>query len=170
MWDVRVPPKIHFFLWLIAHNKILTRDNLAKRQQLDNLTCVFCAENETVDHLLFECVVAKAIWSEVQKLTNLGASPMNMSVITSMWKDETRYVVENVIHAAICWTLWLVRNDSFFNHTPWSGLQVIWGKVAYNLAQWSILLKEKGREKLMVMVGAVELLARAPPLLSWDPG
>jgi hypothetical protein len=32
MWNVVVPPRVHIFLWLLANNKILTRDNLAKRR------------------------------------------------------------------------------------------------------------------------------------------
>jgi hypothetical protein len=31
VWKVKIPPKIHFFHWLLAHNKLLTRDNLSKR-------------------------------------------------------------------------------------------------------------------------------------------
>jgi hypothetical protein len=44
VWKIKMPPKIHFFLWLTAHNKLLTRDNLSKRQHVDDLTCVFCTE------------------------------------------------------------------------------------------------------------------------------
>ena len=40
LWKIKVPPKVHFFLWLISRNKILTRDNLVKRQNVDDLTCV----------------------------------------------------------------------------------------------------------------------------------
>jgi hypothetical protein len=38
VWKIKVPPKIHFFLWLVSHNKVLTRDNLIKRQNVDDLT------------------------------------------------------------------------------------------------------------------------------------
>jgi hypothetical protein len=41
VWKIKVPPKIHFFLWLLFHNKLLTRDNLVKRQNVDDLTCIF---------------------------------------------------------------------------------------------------------------------------------
>ena len=30
IWTIIVPPRVHIFLWLLASNKILTRDNLAK--------------------------------------------------------------------------------------------------------------------------------------------
>jgi hypothetical protein len=42
------------FLWLLTNNKTLNRDNLVKRKNLDDLTCVFCSENEIVNPLFFE--------------------------------------------------------------------------------------------------------------------
>ena len=62
VWKIHIPPRVHFFLWLLSKNKILTRDNLALRQKVDDKSCVFCEEKETVNHLFFECVVAKLIW------------------------------------------------------------------------------------------------------------
>jgi hypothetical protein len=31
VWKLTVPPRVHFFLWLLSKNKLLTRDNLEKR-------------------------------------------------------------------------------------------------------------------------------------------
>jgi hypothetical protein len=31
VWSLKVPPRVHFFLWLLSKNKLLTRDNLEKR-------------------------------------------------------------------------------------------------------------------------------------------
>jgi hypothetical protein len=45
VWKIKVHPKIHFFLWLLFHNKLLTIDNLVKRQSVDDITCVFFAMN-----------------------------------------------------------------------------------------------------------------------------
>jgi hypothetical protein len=42
---VKVPPKIDFFMWLISHNKLFTRDNLVKRKNVDVLTFAFSAMN-----------------------------------------------------------------------------------------------------------------------------
>jgi hypothetical protein len=63
MWKFHVPPRIHIFLWLMANNKTLTRDNLAKRKKVEDGTCMFCAKQESVRHLFFECCVAKVFWS-----------------------------------------------------------------------------------------------------------
>jgi hypothetical protein len=34
VWRVKVQPRVHVFLWLLANNKLLTRDNLSKRQHV----------------------------------------------------------------------------------------------------------------------------------------
>jgi hypothetical protein len=44
---------------LIANNKTSTTDNFAKRRFVNDKTCLFCAENETIHHLFFECCIAK---------------------------------------------------------------------------------------------------------------
>jgi hypothetical protein len=59
VWKLHVPPRIHFFLWLVSKNKLLTCDNLGKRRKVDEPSCLFYSDNETVHHLLFNCVVAK---------------------------------------------------------------------------------------------------------------
>jgi hypothetical protein len=33
MWKIVVPPRVYIFLWLLANNKTLTRDTLAKRKK-----------------------------------------------------------------------------------------------------------------------------------------
>jgi hypothetical protein len=49
-----IPTRVQLFLWLMSKNKILTRDNLEKRKKLPDLSCLFCAEGESVNHL-FGC-------------------------------------------------------------------------------------------------------------------
>jgi hypothetical protein len=62
VWKLLIPPRVHFFLCLMSKNKLLARDNIGKRQKLDDMSCLFCVENETTRHLFFECVVAKKAW------------------------------------------------------------------------------------------------------------
>jgi hypothetical protein len=69
IWKVLVPPRIHIFMWLLANNKVLTRDNLAKRRHLDDMTCLFCEEGESACHLFFECCVASAMWDVIANVT-----------------------------------------------------------------------------------------------------
>jgi hypothetical protein len=48
---LHVPPRLQVFLWLFANNKILTRDNLAKRRLVSDMSCMFCSELESCRHL-----------------------------------------------------------------------------------------------------------------------
>jgi hypothetical protein len=90
VWKIKMPPKIHFFLWLTAHNKLLTRDNLSKRQHVDDLTCVFCTELESCKHLFCERVVASAARAEVKRITNVCSDFHLFSDITNMWNNEKK--------------------------------------------------------------------------------
>jgi hypothetical protein len=46
-------------------NKLLTRDNLEKRRKVEDKTCLFCSEKETICHLFFEYVVVKQAWDTI---------------------------------------------------------------------------------------------------------
>ena len=61
IWGLNVPPHIHIFLWLLSNNKTLIRTNLAKRRHVEDVSCLFCNEPETVNHLFFDCCVAKSV-------------------------------------------------------------------------------------------------------------
>ena len=41
LWKLNVPPRVHVFLWLLSHNKIMTKDNLRKRQIIKLEECLF---------------------------------------------------------------------------------------------------------------------------------
>jgi hypothetical protein len=55
VWKLLSPSRVQFFLWLLSKNKLLTRDNLAKRKNISDPTCVLCSENESIIHLFFGC-------------------------------------------------------------------------------------------------------------------
>jgi hypothetical protein len=62
LWKTRLPHKIKAFLWLVMHKKILTKDNLFKKNWKGNLECTFCGFSESIDHLFFQCPVARFTW------------------------------------------------------------------------------------------------------------
>jgi hypothetical protein len=105
VWKIKIPPKIHFFLWLLFHNKLLTRDNLVKRQSVDDLTCVFCNELESCQHLFFDCVVASELWKEVCSVLEIGLVISNMHVVSSLWEDKKKNNSVNMIFAAVLRTI-----------------------------------------------------------------
>jgi hypothetical protein len=50
VWKLVALP-IHFFLWLLFKNKLLTRGNLEKRKNIDDPTCLFCSDKESIHYL-----------------------------------------------------------------------------------------------------------------------
>jgi hypothetical protein len=62
MWKLTVPSRLRIFLcMLLANNKTLTRYNLAKRRNVNDMSCLFCNKPETVNHLFFGCCVASFV-------------------------------------------------------------------------------------------------------------
>jgi hypothetical protein len=72
VWKLSIPPRLQFFLWLVSNNRVLTRDNLSKRQEVSDPTCLLCNEMEFVTHLFFECCVAKLVWSSISDLLGVN--------------------------------------------------------------------------------------------------
>lgn len=64
LWQLKSPPRVHVFLWLLSHNKLVTKDNLRKRNIMKP-ECLFCAGHESIQHLMFDCIVAQNTWLAV---------------------------------------------------------------------------------------------------------
>jgi hypothetical protein len=82
---------------------LLIRDNLGKRREVDDKTCLFYGE-EYVYHLFFDCVVAKQAWSIVSS---------RLSLTLSLW-PHVGYVIPNFeLLTAVCWSLETEESDLF---------------------------------------------------------
>ena len=53
IWKGKIPEKIKIFLWLLANDAILTKENLRKKNWQGDPSCVFSDSIETVSHLFF---------------------------------------------------------------------------------------------------------------------
>ena len=90
VWNLHVPPRIHIFLWLLTNNKTLTRNNLAKRQKVEDLSCLFCSEPETVQHLFFDCCVARVSWDHLSEV--LGTQIWtDFESVARWWVSEKKF-------------------------------------------------------------------------------
>ena len=58
---------------------------------MDDNTCLFCIESESVQHLFFECAVARQVWVWISEVIdrNIGSS---FESIGSMWLSNKRFL------------------------------------------------------------------------------
>jgi len=158
IWKAKLPLKIKIWLWLIEHNAILTKDNLAKKNWSGDMHCLFCNEVETIDHLFFVCVSSKYTWSLVASV--LGASHIPIS-FGQFWQWAS-VLLPNRKHfhiiglAAICWALWTTRNDSCFEKKAIRTPTEIVCSASSFIKYWAGL--QTGRNKEELEAGAAALL------------
>jgi hypothetical protein len=81
--------------------------------------CSFCSSKETIQHLFFDCVLARFIWRVVHVVTGL-APPNNIRHLFGAWvwdmnsRDRKIFLVGI---GAMLWAIWLSHNDVVFRRT-----------------------------------------------------
>jgi hypothetical protein len=160
LWKIRVPLKIKVFLWLVYRESILTKDNLVKRNWHGNGKCCFCNDHETVQHLFFDCALAKFIWRIIHLACGLSP-PTSIRNTFGAWVRNIKPSHRQLIFAgigAMLWAIWLSRNDITFNKSPiLSYMQVIY-RGTHRARTWSVFQKEEGRQVLHSVCRSIEIL------------
>ncbi len=128
IWKLKMPLKIKIFMWYLLKGVVLTKDNLARRNWNSSLRCSFCLKNKSIQHLFFDCHVAKFLWRAVQFSFGFNL-PVSVSHIFDGWFLEVDKKMSKLIlvgASAICWAIWLSRNNIVFDKSPsFSYMQVI---------------------------------------------
>jgi hypothetical protein len=117
LWKIKVPAKIKMFFWLIARKSIPTKDNLIRKRWKGRKECVYCGQNESIDHLFFQCSAARLIWSLVKCAFDLRSIPNDLDDCLNVWlktfqKSDKRLTLVGV--SAMFWSIWKCRNDIIF--------------------------------------------------------
>jgi hypothetical protein len=119
IWRTKAHSKVAFFAWTAALGKILTVDNLRKRQIIVINRCCMCKKNEeSVDHLLLHCEVACDMWNVVFCRFSLSwVMPRRVVDLFACWWTGGRSqsaVVWKMVPCCLFWCLWMERNDRQF--------------------------------------------------------
>ncbi len=141
IWKLKAPLKVKIFLWYLRKGVILTKDNLTKRNWQGSKSCCFCHKDESIKHLFFECRFARTVWAIFSCAAGIAA-PINAFQMFDSWVQGLPSTPQSIAllgAAAICWSIWLCRNDLVFEkknvHSP---LQVILAAVRW-VRTWVIL-------------------------------
>ena len=87
VWNSVAPPKTEVFAWEAAWGKVLTMDQLKRRGMTFANRCFMCEEEEeTIDHLLIHCKIAKMLWDLI------------LSIVGISW-----VFLNSVLHTLLAW-------------------------------------------------------------------
>jgi hypothetical protein len=112
VWKPKIPSKVAFFLWLAAHDKNLTIDNLRQRRLYVVEWCFMCKRDcETGAHLFLHCEYAWELWSLVFCIFGIQwTMPSTVSNLLACWKrrglTKDQNTIWNAIPGCLMWLIW----------------------------------------------------------------
>lgn len=117
VWKFKIPLKIKIFIWLILKGRTLTKDNLFKRGwRKGDTNCQFCDQQETIQHLFFDCPMARLIWNIISCAFDLkpvtDSNHLFGSWLAAFGKKLKLLVITGV--AVVLWAIWKTRNKACF--------------------------------------------------------
>ncbi|KAJ8441434.1 hypothetical protein Cgig2_023620 [Carnegiea gigantea] len=117
-------PRHSFTAWMFMHQKLPVLSRVGRYTNLQSMEHKFCHQNdETQEHLFFECQYAAAIWEDFQKewgikLEMTGIEPCLKSLTKLKQSRKMRWVIYALI-TAVTYNIWKARNHLVFkNQTP----------------------------------------------------
>ena len=125
VWHRLIPLKVSLFVWRLLHDRLPTKDNLARRGSIpatDTACSSSCGNLETSKHLFLDCATLSSLWSLV--LHWLGISSVLGGELRHHFLQFThmaslpRFIHSHlrVIWFASVWVIWKERNNRVFNN------------------------------------------------------
>ena len=112
-WKCKIPLKIKFFLWQTFNNKLPVGQSLIRRGWRGDGKCCLCWVLETINHILFYCVLARMIWTVIKEVFYLEDIPHSLQEFLEGWprcKGPLPIRILMFLLAGFAWTLWVTRN------------------------------------------------------------
>ncbi|CAN1820472.1 Putative ribonuclease H protein At1g65750 [Linum perenne] len=113
IWEWQGPNRIHLFLWLSGHGKLLTNAERVRRHIANDSTCGRCGHpSETACHILRDCYFARDVW------TDLGFNVRSLEWNEDFSEWFRRFIVgeKSLLFGVTLWYLWKSRNESTFSN------------------------------------------------------
>ena len=97
-------------MWTAAHDQILTLDNLMLRgHTLANRCCMYCCNEESVDHLLISCPVTHSLWMYMLRLFGIDwvmpSSVADLFFCWYHWLGKHNFDISNLVLGCLMWTI-----------------------------------------------------------------
>lgn len=151
LWRFKIPLKIKIFLWLLLRGRILTKDNLFKRGwKKGDAKCQFCDQLESIQHLFFDCPLARLIWSIICCAFEFKPASSS-SHLFGDWLDAFGAKLKPLVItgvAAMIWAIWKTRNKACFDKKklPNDPTDIIF-LLCHWMDSWAILHKAEADQR-----------------------
>ncbi|CAN1836512.1 Putative ribonuclease H protein At1g65750, partial [Linum perenne] len=115
IWRWKGPQRIRQFLWVVAHNRLLTNSERRRRHLAEIGSCQVCpGQEESVLHVLRDCPLASATW-ELLALSS-GDQTFFQTPLLPWIERFIRKPELCLLFGVTCWWLWRAQNDRVFNN------------------------------------------------------
>ncbi|XP_055960155.1 uncharacterized protein LOC130014976 [Mercurialis annua] len=120
IWKEKLPPRIQFFIWLLARDRISSNDALVRRGVLNynQLACSYCAKVESNIHIVLHCSFAWRFWSLLLNKCNvIWVTPLSLQDFYTQWISLSAGRYRNLWKLFWffgTWNLWKARNRRVF--------------------------------------------------------
>lgn len=116
-----VRPRVNHILWMTFHDRLATKDRTNHFGLLENKTCCFYRNRETLQHLMFS-------YASMREICESVLSWLNINHIWKGWKDDLEWIIGNcqrkgckvdILKCAFAETIyevWLYRNTNYFGN------------------------------------------------------
>ncbi|CAN1274381.1 Putative ribonuclease H protein At1g65750 [Linum perenne] len=160
VWKWSGPSRVQHFLWLVAHEKLMTNLERKRRHLSDNTSCPRCTgTEESVLHVIRDCHFAKKVWDE---LAFSQSGTIRSGNRVDNWLKEVMKHERATEIGIICWYLWKERNDLIFNGSTQSPVSL-----ASKIKGWISIIKSALDNANM---GGAALPTRRRVEVAWEPG
>lgn len=131
VWSIKTSSKIKHFIWNVLSNSVLVCSRLTYRYCGTDRHCPRCgADNETVNHLLFECPPSVQVWALAHIPHSPGLFPSD-SIFSNLnhllWRAKGLGIPSSILDNVpwILWFIWKARNDKLFNGNDTPPLDIV---------------------------------------------
>ncbi|GFZ19979.1 hypothetical protein Acr_28g0006840 [Actinidia rufa] len=118
VWHVAIIPRHTFILWLGLKDRLLTKNKL--RDYIEDQSCPLCsAQNETLNHLFFQCTFGKQIWANIKSWLGIFRAMQSLKATVKWLIKEARGIgflakIKRIGIACMVYSIWEARNKRIF--------------------------------------------------------
>ncbi|XP_048498113.1 uncharacterized protein LOC125496638 [Beta vulgaris subsp. vulgaris] len=123
-------PKSKFILWLALLNRLATVDRVSKWNRECSTLCKMCGiQNESVQHLFFDCDYSKSVWSAALQVIGMSPESTAGGELRKAVQKARSKRSKNRLYVMLCteclYAIWIQRNCKHFKGILLSPIAVV---------------------------------------------